>query len=72
MSETCVEGQLAETFHPLIDQKENIKNLCRTIADKVIPMKLVQTRLDAWAKRPNVGDLFWLSFHDIMIFQLIL
>jgi len=38
----------------LIDQEENIKNLRKAIEDKVIPMKLAQTRLDARAQRPNV------------------
>ena len=53
-SKTRLEGQLAETLRQLIDQEENIKNLRKAIEDKVIPMKLAQTRLDARAQRPNV------------------
>ena len=50
-SKTRLEGQLAETFRQWIDQEENIKNLRKAIADKVILMKLAQTRLDAGAQR---------------------
>jgi len=53
-SKTRLEGQLAETLRQLIEQEENIKNLRKAIEDKVIPMKLAQTRLDARAQRPNV------------------
>jgi len=53
-SKTRLEGQLAETLRQFIDQEENIKNLRKAIEDKVIPMKLAQTRLDSRAQRPNV------------------
>lgn len=53
-SKTRLEGQLAETLRQFIEQEENIKNLRKAIEDKVIPMKLAQTRLDSRAQRPNV------------------
>jgi len=49
-----LESQLAETLRQFIEQEENIKNLRKAIEDKIIPMKLAQTRLDARAQRPNV------------------
>merc|ERR1711970_454062 len=53
-SKVRLEGQLAETLRQSIEQEENIKNLRKAIEDKVIPMKLAQTRLDSRAQRPNV------------------
>jgi len=53
-SKVRLEGQLAETLRQFIEQEENIKNLRKAIEDKVIPMKLAQTRLDSRAQRPNV------------------
>jgi len=53
-SKVRLESQLAETLRQFIEQEENIKNLRKAIEDKIIPMKLAQTRLDARAQRPNV------------------